>query len=84
MSFVVHENFGVHKYTRIHRADCYYVKPPGTHTANTYWHPWDGAYPTLDAATPAMDRQPLQLVCKPCKRAGRLPDEATERWIWQQ
>ena len=44
MSFVVHENFGVHRYTRIHRSSCRCAKPAGRVTKNTRWHPREGGF----------------------------------------
>ena len=58
MSYVVFENHGSLKYTRIHGAGCRYVKPPGTRTQNTGWHPLDGGtFATLDEAQAGMEHQ---------------------------
>ena len=83
MSYVVHENFGPHKYTRIHGGGCHYADTGGAETQNPRWHPVDGGYATLDDAQVGMDRQAWQLVCKPCVWAGRLPPEVVERWVWE-
>ena len=76
MSFVVHENHGPHKYTRIHRASCYHARPAGLETDNTRWHPLlGGAYGTYakaHAAAIACGQPKGPFNCKDCK-----PDSST-------
>lgn len=76
MSFVVHENFGPHKYTRIHRSSCSHTKPAGRVTENTRWHPLEGGfYPTYnDAHTAAKAlRQSGPWDCKICEPERAIP-----------
>ena len=37
--FVVQENHGPHKYTRIHKVGCSFARPNGHKTKNTRWYP---------------------------------------------
>ena len=39
--FVVQENHGPHKYTRIHKVGCSFARPNGHTTKNTRWYPRD-------------------------------------------
>ncbi len=41
--FVVQENHGPHKYTRIHEVRCSHARPSGHTTRNTKWYPREPA-----------------------------------------
>ena len=71
MSFVVHENHGPHKYTRIHRAGPKHVRYGGYRTMNTRWHPLSGdtyaTYVEAHAAAVTCGHPHGPLNCKWCK-----------------
>lgn len=78
--FVVGENHGAGRYTRIHRLSCSFAGPGGHRTMNTRWHPLSGGtYATYAGAHRAaedcgQDVGPYD--CEYCR--PQLHDEAQE------
>ena len=69
--FVVQENHGPHKYTRIHKVGCSFARPNGHTTKNTKWYPRhpDGRLDCLRHAEHLAEllRQPRgPFLCKRC------------------